>query len=212
MHALCSHGVFQDQIYLVLEAIHSSGFKIWDTLKEWLGLWVLPQAYQCNVASLFDQKNVAASRKAKSLKCAASECLALYRILQHFLQVMYVANSVMLDQCASYTAWCAVLDYLHNIPYMRQSSPPHLLSLVETALAATNLAGFGEHMKPKYHWCLHFATCLYRWGQLPACWAMERKHKTPRKFGGAHCNLSTYDKGVLSAVTMEHVHTLISLV
>lgn len=64
-------------------------------------------------------------------------------------------------------------------------------------------------MKPKHHWTLHYSVCLQRWKQLPTCWAMERKHKTPRKFGSAQCNLATYEVGILSSVTSEHIGILL---
>lgn len=211
MHTLCSHGVMNEMIFLVLNEISSSGVKVWDNLHSWMGLWCLPQAYtKCSLAKLFDNKSVSSYKKAGTFKCSASEVLAVYKPLQYFLQVMYVANGHMLDTCACYLTWAEVLDFLISSQALPAPSPHALLQLVEKALKATVNAGFAECMKPKMHWCLHLPDCLKRWTHLPSCWALERKHKTPRQYGGAHCNLQTYSRGVLAAVTMDHLSILVS--
>ena len=207
MHGMCSNGLLNDITYLVLESIHTFGIKVWQDIKPWLDIWVLPKAYKCDVGHLFDTKNVASHRKAQTFKCSASEMLSLYKILQYYLQVMFLANNVMADQCQCFVCWADVLDYLVGIPFI-EASPSHLLSLVEKSLEASIRAGFGDEMKPKQHWSLHYADCLARWSQLPACWALERKHKTPRKYGSLHCKLQTYEQGLLAGVTMEHLNIL----
>lgn len=210
MHGLCSHGVLNDIIFLVLESIHNFGYKVWGNLAKWMELWSFPKAYRnSKIGKLFEDKNVANSRKAGTFKCEdASDILAVYKPLHFFLQVMYVANNVMVEQCTCFLSWAQVLDYLVSLPFLQSPSPARLLALVEAALAATVEAGFEDDMKPKQHWTLHYSDCFRRWLQLPACWALERKHKTPRKFGGTHCKLSTYEKGIMAATTMEHISIL----
>ena len=210
MHALCSHGVLNDLAFLVLEGIHAEGIKVWEQILQWMQLWVLPKGNQtCKLGKLFEHKEVLAYKKSKALKCTASEMLSLYKPLSFFLQTMFVANNVKAEQCVCFLKWANVLDYLVSIPHLLYPSPAKLLQLVEAALQSTVVAGWSEDMKPKQHWTLHFADCLRQWNQLPACWSLERKHKQPRKYGSVHCNLQTYDKGVLAAVTMEHIHSLV---
>lgn len=213
MHGLCSHGVLNDMLFLVVESIHlsESGLKPWDNLKDWMELWSFPRAYSISdIEKLFEGKAVASNRKAGTFKCDASQLLQVYKPVEHFLKVMYLAHNIMVVQCKAYVCWTKVLDYLTSLPFLSDNSPAKLLSLVEKAMAATVAGGFADQMKPKFHWCLHFADCLRRWSQLPACWALERKHKQPRKFGSVHCKLVTYEKGLLSAVSMEHINTLVT--
>ena len=175
----------------------------------WLSLWVLPKNQQSfDIPKLFDAQKVTKYRKDKGFKRSASEMLTLYKLLQYFLEVMYMSNSCMVKECRSFIAWCQLLEYLQSIPYLDSPCPKTLLGLVESALECHTLAGFANYTKPKHHWTLHFFDCLKRWGQLPSCWSCERKHKTARKYGSAHCNLQTYDKGLLVACTMEHLHNL----
>ena len=211
MHGLCSNGVLNDIVFAVLESLDAAGYKVWDTLHSWLALWVLPQQQSSfNLSKLFEKPKAASCRKARHFKCSASEMLTLYKPLQYFLEVMFSANNVMLEVCACFDAWAQVLDFLVSIPHLPNALPADLLTLVENALEATKNAGYGEEMKPKHHWTLHYSDCFGRWRQMPACWAMERKHKLPRRYGSAHCNLSSFDKGVLTSVTVQQIHTLLN--
>ena len=88
-------------------------------------------------------------------------------------------------------------------------SPPRFLHLVEAALQATVQADFSDLMRPKHHWPLHLPDCLQRWQQLPSCWALERKHKVPRKYGSNQFGLEAYNKAVMTGVTQEHVGKLL---
>ena len=195
-------------VYLVLEALFNAGYNAWGLLGQWLSLWVLPKHQQSfDIVKLFDAQKVAKYRKDKGFKRNASEMLTLHKPLQYFLEVMYMSNSCMVKECRSFSAWCQLLDYLQSIPSLDSPCPKTLLGLVESALECHTLAGFADYTKPKHHWTLHFFD-LKRWGQLPSCWSCERKHKTARKYGSVHCNLKTYDQGLLVACTMEHLHNL----
>lgn len=124
MHGLCSNGVPNDTIFLVLDSIHNCGHKVWEKIQSWMDFWIFPKAYSnSNLGQLFEAKHVANCKKARSFKCAASDILALYKPLQYVLQVVYVANNVMLEQCACFQAWALVLDFLVSIPFLPHPSP-----------------------------------------------------------------------------------------
>ena len=141
MHGMCSHGLMQDTIFMMLESFSKNGHKLWDTLHEWVGLWVLPRGYSCNLKSFFDTKSVSGCRKAGTFKASASEMLSIYKLLHFFLQTMFLCNNVMVEQCNCFLCWADVLDFLVSIPHF--VDPPHaqLAHLVEAALNATVAAG-----------------------------------------------------------------------
>lgn len=89
-------------------------------------------------------------------------------------------------------------------------APDHkkLLDFVEAALEATTKAGWSSEFKPKMHWPLHFAESVKRWGKLTSCWAMERKHKSIRKYGTNRCTTSSWESALLKDVIAEHLHNL----
>ena len=209
MHCLCSHGVMNDAVYYVLESLHMTGYKVWEILRDWIKVWVLPHCHSsCKLQNLLDRKAVANHKKAKSFKCSASEMLTLYKPLQYFLQTLYVEQGTMVEQCSCFICWAEVLDYFCSIASLANPSPVKVKQLVEKAMQATIDAGFGPVMRPKHHWTLHFTHCLSRWKQLPSCWSLERKHKTPRKYGSLQYGLEAYDKGLLTGVAQEHLGVL----
>ena len=88
---------------------------------------------------------------------------------------------------------------------MKQPTPETLLLLV---LQSSIDSGHESLFRPKHHWTIHMPACLAHWGYLPSCWAMERKPKTVRKFGGNIMNTSQYEQSLLSEVVREHVFEL----
>ena len=63
-------------------------------------------------------------------------------------------------------------------------------------------------MRPKFHWTLHLDSCYQRLRCLPACWSLERKHKTARKYGSASSNTVRFDTSLLEEVTAEHLSVM----
>ena len=184
MHGLCSNGVLNWVASLVIQAILESGLEtIWTTLHGLVGLWKHPAVHGCPLQTLFDAKAAENHKKASKMKCSASEILALYPILQHYVHCCCNPAGVCLLEAECYLKRCDVLDYCVAIPSLDMPQPSCLLHLVEAALGALVSAGWSEEMKPKMHWALHYSDALKAHKQLCACWAMERKHKDVRKYG-----------------------------
>ena len=210
MHGMCS-GVMQDTVFLVFESLHHAGYKAWDLVHQWLAFWELPHGHSnASMVKLFDPEKVKRDKKAKAFRVSASEMLTLCKPLQYFLQSMFLSKKIMVDQCTCFVLWANVVDYLSSIAFLPLPDPDRLQHLVEQALQGTVAAGFGNSMKPKHHWTLHYSDSLRRWGALPSCWTMERKHKVPRQFGSTQCNLQGYEKGLLSAVSSHHINILLN--
>lgn len=66
-----------------------------------------------------------------------------------------------------FLAWCDVLDFCVSIPLLQAASPERLATLVETALGLVKDCGWGDRMRPKMHWPLHWPNALERWQCLP---------------------------------------------
>ena len=210
MHGLCSNGVMNWIVYVLLQALFEEGLQnIWETLHGFLQLWVHP-AFQshCKVHKLFESKMVESHRKAEKIKCTASEMLGLYRLLEVYIHTCVLKHDFCTLQCQCYINWCKVLDYCISIPSLDQPNHMRLQLLVEHALQSFVSAGWGEHMKPKYHWALHYSDALKQFSQLPACWSLERKHKSVRKFGNNICNTAQYEKSMMTEVIAEHMFVL----
>jgi hypothetical protein len=210
MHALCSKGCLSYVTFWVLEALCEGGMAdIYERLQSYLQLWCQPKALSTFKAHLlFDKKAVDGHKSAGYIKSSASEMLALHKPLAYFIQSCCLANNFMVDQCKCFLNWSAVLEYCMCIPFLQRPSPEHVLHLVETALASIVTCGWGPDMRPKMHWPLHWPHCLKRFGLLPSCWSLERKHKVVRRQGSLCFNMEHYEMSVLREVLCDQVSAL----
>ena len=53
-----------------------------------------------------------------------------------------------------------------------------------------------DFMTPKFHAALHFGVFLDRWQYIPNCFALERKHRLPKRWGNQVANIQTEYEGV----------------
>ena len=209
MHGMCSQGVLCTVVFLLLKSLAEDALpNVWHLLHGYLEAWQYPnvQKKSSSPHKLFTQQAIAGHKKAQTFKCSASEMLSLAHPLAYFVQTVCIPNDAMVPQCQAFLAWAAVLDMLVALPTLKPE-PPTLLATVEKALSLTVAAGWEDHMKPKFHWALHYSDAYATHGMLPACWSLERKHKSIRKWGGNMCNTQAYEKGLLEEVTCEHFAT-----
>lgn len=82
MHATCSNGCLNICLCLIFDALSAHGLMVWKTFPAFLNLWPLPKSLASyKLTDLFKASRVESSRKAKKLKCQASEVLCLYAIV-----------------------------------------------------------------------------------------------------------------------------------
>eukprot|EP00971_Amphidinium_carterae_P268194 5320955-Amphidinium_carterae.1 len=69
---------------------------------------------------------------------------------------------------------------------------------------------FGEdRIIPKLHYLMHLPVFLNRWGCLPNCFVLERKHKQPKRYAQVVSNTAkAYESTVLREVTSRHMTVL----
>ena len=91
------------------------------------------------------------------LQGQASEMLSLVGPLTYFVKTMVMPHGASGPQCQCYLAWAEVLEMLVALASLRPE-PPTLLAKIEKALSLTVAAGWEDHMKPKFHWSLHYSS------------------------------------------------------
>lgn len=206
MHCFLSHGILNFMTFEVLQCLDAAGMPVWDGINAFMHLWQLPQAQKsCSLQAIFESKAIASFKKAHCLKCSASQVLALLKPLEYYLQACCMPQGLCPLQCQCLLAWIEVVDFVSTIHTRKLSSPEKLLQLVEKAMIGTIEAGFENVVRPKFHWALHMPQILAKWKDLPSCFAMERKHKTVRRFGSNVMNTTKYEQSVLNDVLREHL-------
>ena len=66
-----------------------------------------------------------------------------------------------------------------------------------------------DAMAPKFHYAWHMSVHYQQLNCLPNCFALERKHKSPKRFANLVTNTAgNWNIGVLRDVTANHLHSL----
>lgn len=209
MHAVFVNGVLQTTIYLVFEDLAHDGAKqVWSTACEYVALWTWPsRVANSSLADIFSAKRATASRKARHLKCTASEGLSVYPVLAFLLQKVFVPAGISLLACRAFLALADALDLLVAVP-LGVVSPTTLRNSIGAFLDAFVRAGWKTSLHPKYHWMLHLPQHLARFKQLPTCWTHERKHRLVKRYASDMCNTLTFELSVLREITAHHLWAL----
>ena len=103
-----------------------------------------------------------------------------------------LAKGVCVLEITAFIACCDVMDLTQAIP-LGMVTPEMLLTSIELFLAATTAANWEPYMIKEFHWVLHLADHLRKWGMLPACFTLERKHRMVKRYGTGVFNTIQYE-------------------
>jgi hypothetical protein len=209
MHAIFVHGVFNTMVFLVFEDLMNSVFRnIWDTMFSYIEAWVFPhRLHSTSLKDMFSKTRAKSSRKAKFLKCTASEGLSVYPILAFFIQTVVLRAGRCMHACHAFMAMSDMIDLLVATP-LGVVTPDSLREAVKTMLAACVAAGWRDALHPKFHWLVHLPHQLAHFGVLPTCWVHERKHKMVKRYANDITNTVVFERSVTNEVTAHHLADL----
>jgi hypothetical protein len=209
MHAIFVNGIFNTIGYLVIESLMEDGVRnIWDTLFNYVGTWTFPFRVHSNaLQDVFCKKRMTSSRKAKHLKCTASDGLSVYTLVAYFLQSVVMKAGRCIAQCKVFLAMADMIDLLVVVP-LGLTTPAVLKTHVESLLTLCIAAGWRDMMHPKFHWLVHLPHMLAHFGSLPTCWVHERKHRMVKRYANDICNTTVFEQSVLNEVTAHHLSCL----
>eukprot|EP00971_Amphidinium_carterae_P229896 4562200-Amphidinium_carterae.1 len=96
-----------------------------------------------------------------------------------------------------------------NAQASESTSPSKLQLAIESDLSEFKRIYGEDRMVPKFHYLLHMPHFLARWKCLPNCFALERKHKEPKRYAQGIANTSRQcEASVLREVTNKHISVL----
>ena len=196
MHTMVANGVMNVVTWLLLDTL-SSHMGIWDALHSYVSLWNTPRHFKGNhVCEMFNKKRQKSCREAKKFKYVASELIGVYPILACFFH-----NILQRGECeckleiTAFLKACDLMDLIMIIP-LGIVSPTALQAAVEGLLEACINAGWQHRFIKKIHWILHLANHLLKWGTIPTCFSLERKHRLVKRFAKAVLNTENYAKTI----------------
>ena len=106
-------------------------------------------------------------------------------------------------------AFMCICPSMRPILLRRKVEPDALSRVIQAYLRCFGDLYGHACMTPKFHMAMHLPALLEKFGFLPSCFALERKHKIAKRFGNQVRNTSaSWDKGVLRDITAGHVADL----
>jgi hypothetical protein len=118
MHCVFVHGCFNTIAYLALEACLADGIRnVYDLLYHYVGEWVLPaRVGSPTLKEMFSKKRSVASRKAKHLKCTASEGLSVYSMMAYFFRTVLLRAGRCVAAATAFVSLEGLVDLLTVVP------------------------------------------------------------------------------------------------
>ena len=107
--------------------------------------------------------------------CQASECLAMFPIIRHFIHSVAMPKGHKPEACQAFLAMAAFMDQVHDGNQAGLITRTTLLPAVEQAIQSFHQAFPELSLIKKWHWQFHMPDALQRFGFLPSCFANERK-------------------------------------
>jgi hypothetical protein len=204
MHCIFVHGVFNTIVWLLLETLTAAGLhSIWANIEGYLKLYTWPaRVANANLSDVFGAKRKTSSRKAKFLKCTASEGLSLYSVLAFYVQKILLPLGLAADACKAFLALADCIELLQASAVRGVAVANELRAAIACFLNLGKLQiGWRSHMHPKFHWLVHLPRMLSAHTCLVTCWVHERKHRMVKRYAQDICNTRIYERSVLAEVT-----------
>ena len=207
MHGIVCSGPFNVIACLLLDAIMAAGVgQVWTNMGDYVAQWTLPG--RLRLGDIFTPSRIKAHRKAKLLKCSASEGLSLYPIIAYWVQTVCIRSRRCIRECNVFLALCNVLDLLQTCNVPGRVTAEEIRSACSTFLQMCVDAGWRDYMTPKFHWLIHLWKEFQEHGMLISCFVHERKHKLVKRYCTPVMNTTAFERSVLSEVACHHIHEL----
>eukprot|EP00971_Amphidinium_carterae_P339231 6476896-Amphidinium_carterae.1 len=219
MHVLYVGGVFNIHIAAMMQSLKPHHLT-YATLHEYISVWTWPSKVGTNTGKdACIAKKATSHWKKQTFNAQASECRSLYPVLANWVQNVLLEDGTPneLKRIGRNFLDLVLVLELVEVSAKGVAETPGMASPVKLQHAVERyLQGFkdiyGEQwMVPKFHYMLHMPLFLQRWHCLPNCFALERKHKEPKRWAQDLANTSkNYEASVLRELTCKHISVLVA--
>ena len=207
------HGVLQGTapcvLYHLFTSLATECFDCYGFFEKYFQCWEYPKGWKAShFHQLFEKKKMEKSKNARKFSCTAAECLAIYPIVRHCMCTIIQPQGLAVEAVDAFLAMSEVIDQCHGGVQWKATTWHSLLSAVERANAAFEVAWPEETMIKKWHWHLHLPDALSRFSNLPSCFTAERKHKSISALATKLQKTTSYEKHLLQQVPSNEICTL----
>lgn len=195
-------------LYQFLVALESS-MAIWQFLEGYFQFFQYPKGWSStHIHTFFSKKKVSSHKASEKISCQASELLAMFPVVRHFVHAVARPQGLCEAACQALLAMATAIDHVHYGNQAGLTTREALLQAMENAIATFTLAFPTQHLIKKWHWTLHLADSFARFGVLPNCFATERKHKPIGKMLSNLCNQKNFETTIMEHVLAHEISTL----
>ena len=209
MHVFFVSGIFNVHCGYLLIALRPFGVT-YGTLYTYVSQWRWPIRIGNGAAEVLSEKRAKSSWQDGTLKATASEGLSLVPVLAQFLDNLRrnADNEDLKRHAACFLQLASIIDSIQKSSRVAIAAEGLQQEVGLYLKSFQELYGC-EAMIPKFHFAMHLAGFLGRWGTLPNCYVLERKHKQVKRFANEVRNTSSnWESSVLREITSRHVAEL----
>ena len=158
-------------------------------------------------ADLFSVQRYQTHWQEWSLKATSSECLSLVPVLAKYMEDILEGDRdpALKAHAACFLQLATCIELIVRTA-RHAVEPSALQNAICSHLGAFRDLYGAENMVLKFHYAMHLPLFLQRYGWLPNCFVLERKHKTPKRFGNHLSHTSNgWETSVLRDCTAHHM-------
>ena len=215
VHTLLADGSLQASAWLLIEMCEKLQVAKQTDLSEFLQSgWHVPRSARYGARdvrklhTLFTQVAARANTKHGKIRCNASELLALYGLLQHWVEVAVPDDPRLGHARECFRKSCAAVDLILQVKRRRVRGAEvsqEVTELLEEHLALLIHCHGLEHVKPKHHWGFDVAEQLATCGHhLMDAFIVERLHLRARAVADYVGNTAVFDQAVCAGILNSH--------
>eukprot|EP00438_Fugacium_kawagutii_P017417 Skav234034 [mRNA] locus=scaffold2485:5120:7207:+ [translate_table: standard] len=195
-------------LYQFLVAVEPT-LAIWPFLEGYFQYFQFPKAWSStHIHTFFSKKKVSSHKASEKISCQASELLAMFPIVRHFVHAVARPQGLCEAACQALLAMATAIDHVHYGNQAGLTTREALLQAMENAIATFTLAFPNQNLIKKWHWTLHLADSFARFGVLPNCFATERKHKPIGRMLTSMYNQTNFETTIMEHVLAHEISTL----
>ena len=221
-HTCLQDGIMNVDVVLYLERCEQKIDLKMEDVMTWLkGRFKFPRSIRakCNaIWRLFDNHHLGGD--GEKLKCQASELLAMYSLLRHYVETVIGDHPALVQERASFEGACKILDLmlLAKRGVIDLADAAIRLRTANDEFLELHKRCYGEeHLKPKHHWMYDVAAAMARDAELMEwlrnwtlvdAFVVERMHLRIRGPLEHIKNTRTLERSILAAVSTDQIRRL----
>ena len=212
MHVFFVNGIFNSHSGVMMWTFKSYGIT-YEKLRKYVEEWHWPSYMGKGADDIFCPKRAKSSWDDGNVKATASEGLSVLPVMANFCQSLVdncCTSAVVRDHARCFVMLADIVRLIQRCS--RYQVDPDELQLELCRYLQTFKGLYGEEwMVPKFHFAIHFPDYLRRFGFVPSCFVLERKHKVPKRFANEVRNTdSAWEASVLREVTCHRLAAISS--